>query len=215
MTKHQKISRIFHCVTLCCFLLPFFYTGCRQNAEENATYSKEIQDSIEFKANHTSPYTQDSVSEQTGDTITDTVSTQLSETTVSNSKSESFTPSQDISKKYMFLRPFLVSKEKTFSGIAIIIDSVLIIPYFAVFISFLILLIGLTIKFIDRNARKGIVLLDFLSLIFLFFSQPYSLISEKLWGFWIAIIFILVLTVYDIVSIRLDKHLKDKLNEDK
>jgi hypothetical protein len=174
MTKHQKYSRILHWVTLCCFLLPFFYTGCRQNVEEYAPPGKELKDSIEFKANQTITSTQDSVFEQSTDTNPDTLSTQLSDTTVSNSKNESFTPSQEISYKYKFLRPFLVSKEKTFSGFAILIDSIFLIPYFAVFI-----------------------------------SKPYSLISEKLWGFWIALIFVLILTVYDIFSRRYDKHLKD------
>lgn len=215
MTKHQKYSRILHWVTLCCFLLPFFYTGCRQNIEENPTPGKVIQDSIEFKANQTITSTQDSVFEQSADTTPDTLSTQLSDTTVCNSKNESFTPSQEISSKYKFLRPFLVSREKTFSGVAIIIDSILIIPYFAVFISFLLLIIGLAVKFIDRNAHKVIVLLDFLALISLFFSKPYSLISEKLWGFWIALILVLVLTVYDIVSIRFNKHLKDNSSDNK
>lgn len=215
MTKHQKYSRILHWVTLCCFLLPFFYTGCRQNVEEYAPPGKELKDSIEFKANQTITSTQDSVFEQSTDTNPDTLSTQLSDTTVSNSKNESFTPSQEISYKYKFLRPFLVSKEKTFSGFAILIDSIIIIPYFAVFISFLFLIISLAVKFIDRNANKVIVLLDFLALISLFFSEPYSLISEKLWGFWIALIFVLILTVYDIVSRRYDKHLKDNSTDNK
>jgi hypothetical protein len=95
----------------------------------------------------------------------------------------------------------LVPKENTYTGIAAVIDTAAYLFYFAIFLSFLLLIISLVIKFMEANARKTIVLLNTLALVSLFFSVHFSGYSERLWGFWTALSFMVLLTAYDVALI--------------
>lgn len=205
MTKHYKYSRSLHWVTLCCFLFPFFYTGCGPSAEEKLAMEKTKQDSISA----------DSI--QQGGIYTKSVDTiiQKNITQVNTSKEQgqslslqvdnppssgktTITLSQNISNKNSFLRSLLIPKADTYTGIATVMDIIPYTSFLAIFISLLFLIISLVVKFIDKGAKKAIVLLDFIALIFLCISEPFSLGSEKLWGFWVAVTFTLALTIYDL-----------------
>jgi len=211
MTKHLKFSKRLHWATLCCFLLPFFYTGCGLSSEEKARAEKSKQDSIAaatVNVNNTLIKPADTTI-QNNIPQKDTSNTQVSivhpDTTTSKSEKESKSPSEKISTKFEFLRPLLIPKEDTYTGLATVIDSVPFICFFSVFICLLFLVISLTVKFIDLSARKTIVLLDTFASIFFFIARPYSWDSEKLWGYWVALAFITVLTIYDFYIIKLSR----------
>ena len=121
------------------------------------------------------------------------------------------TPSQIISREYAFLRPILESKEDTFSGLAILIDTLNYIPFFGIFLYILLSILGLTMKYIDSNGIRSIVLLQTLSLFFLAISRTFSFKSEILWGYWFAIVLVSVLTILDIYI--LTKEFKNKVKD--
>lgn len=205
MIKHFKFSKGLHWITFCCFFLPFFYTGCGPSYKEKEAAEKAKQDSAATITSNSVKEPKDSLTAKSFDITYNKQIASLSADTIS--KTETKTPSQKIVNEFKILRPVLIPKEDTYTGIATVIDSIPFIAYFAIFISFLFLIISLIIKFIEKNARKTIVLLDVLTIIFLFISTPYSWNSEKLWGFWVATTFTIVLTIYDFYIIRhIKKH---------
>jgi hypothetical protein len=110
-----------------------------------------------------------------------------------------------IANRVPFLAPVLVPKEDTYTGIASVINLIVVTEYIAIYISFLLLLICFTIKFIDKEARKTIVLLDVLATVLLFISRAENLTSHILYGYWLAFSFAVVLTVYDFYVMRINK----------
>ncbi len=116
----------------------------------------------------------------------------------SSSKKENELSSTEISKQAPILKPFLNPSDNVYSGIATVFDSIPLICFFMTPIAFLILLIGFTTKFIDKNARRIIVLLDFLVITFLLVAQSLSWECQRLWGFWTTVGFVGLLTIYDI-----------------
>jgi hypothetical protein len=98
-----------------------------------------------------------------------------------------------------------VPKEDTYTGIASVINLIVVTEYIAIYISFLLLLICFTIKFIDKEARKTIVLLDVLATVLLFISRAENLTSHILYGYWLAFSFAVVLTAYDFYVMRINK----------
>ena len=73
---------------------------------------------------------------------------------------------------------------------------------------FIFSILSLTIKYLESNATKIIVLLNVLSLFFLVISRPFGLFDNKLWGFWITIISFSSVTILDIYI--LTKHYQNK-----
>ena len=231
MTKHFKFSKRLHLATLCCFLFPFFYTGCGSSAKEKAAHEKYIQDSIAAQESNAieeailAAVVKDSAFIQPVDTIiqnnilqTDTSYTQTlisqPDSSTFKKETESKSYSETISTKFEFLRPLLIPKEDTYTGLATVIDSIQLIYFFSTFICFLFLLISLVVKFIDLNAIKTILLLETFALIFLYIAPGiYSVVITggtietfwglRIWGYWVALTFILALTIYDFYIIRL------------
>ncbi len=213
MKKHFAYSKRLHLATLCCFLLPFFYfTGCGPSAEEKAAREKATQDSIIAveKTMTTNVFVKpdtinkERIKENVSDTTIQTKeSTPIAREPEKEDKSKS--NSEKISDKYGFLSPILIPKPNTYTGLASIIDTTSLAFLASIFISFLLLIISLVVKFIESKARKTTVLLNFLSLIFLLFSRPYSYDYNILWGYWVAISFVALLTAYDVVIIIIAK----------
>ena len=250
MTKHFKFSKRLHLATLCCFLFPFFYTGCDTSlsvrlAKEKAEKYKQdsiaaqdsiaqiialseisaVQDSIADYGNAQAAVVKDSALIKPVDTIiqnntlqTDTSYTQTlisqPDSSTFKKETESKSYSETISTKFEFLRPLLIPKEDTYTGLATVIDSIPLIYLISPFICFLFLLISLVVKFIDLNAIKTILLLETFALIFLFIAPGmYSFVITggtietfwglRIWGYWVALTFILALTIYDFYIIRL------------
>ena len=188
MKKLFKYSRLLHWITFLCLCLPFFYTGCKK-AEAPADESVQI-DTTSINPELANTERIDSIA----------INRQQKSIGEEESKPEEKekTLSETLSKEYTFLQPILVSKENTFSGLAILIDSGSYIIFFSVFIYFLLSILSLTIKYLDSNGIKTIVLLEVLSLFFLVISRPIGIFHDKLWGLWVAIILFSALTIFDI-----------------
>ena len=211
MTKQFKISRRLHLATICCFLLPFFYTGCGATEEEKAEEEKVEHDSIPTLTNQTSTTFQDSFMNKSIDSVSeknfaqiDTTKTQtesIEPDTFKTKKEES--PSEQIINKFTFLRPVLMPAKYTYSGLGTIINTTPYIRFFTIVISFLILLLCFVVKFIDKKALKTIVLLEILVFVFLIISKPHSWDFNILWGFWVTVVFSFALTLYDIYILNL------------
>jgi len=216
MTNQNKYSRLIHIVTMLSFLLPFFFNGCGQTAaKKKKAEDKRIQDSIEnaqkyFDSTHVNLNQPDTIRQikiSQVDTVKKQMSTNHADTIKNNADKKSEYLSEEISKKYSFLSSILIPKADIHTGLATVIDTFRYINYFAIFISLLLLIISLTIKFVDVDAKKAIGLLDTIALIFLAITQSAFITSETLWGYWVCLTALICLTVYDLYLILLDKRL--------
>jgi hypothetical protein len=212
MTILYKKSLRIHWATLLCFFLPFFhYSGCG-SAEEKAE-AQRVSDSIAIvEAHKTNAIVEDSIEKITN--IKDTISTSKLDTTISESESVSTTekisePENKIEKAptdESILRKLLYPRTDYYTGFGEVNSSLLYVGFSLVFISLFLLIITLIIKYIDKDARKAIVLLDVLSFILLYFADPPSDGEvEKLWGYWVCLTFLGVLTIYDFYVTRQQK----------
>jgi hypothetical protein len=216
MITNYKYSKRLHLATICCFLLPFFYGGCGSGPEEKAAAEKAKTDSLEaIEAVKTAETLHDSVIGTFPDTITqnniskkDTPDKQVliqESDTKQKTEDNSKTVSQKVVNNFPFLRSFLIPREYTYTGIASVIDVSGFIVWISIFVSFLLLIIGLIVKFIETGALKTIILLDILALGFLIISESMSWDCEKLWGFWLCVVLASLLTIYDIYIIILKR----------
>ncbi len=195
MNKQTRISKILHWIVLLSFFLPFFYTGCQPESKEEKEQAK--LDSIEMANNPI-----DSLAPENSEN--DTLSSTKSDSTNSEKEKKDELLSIKIAHKFPYLKPLLIPEKDTYSGIAVALDSFFYLFFFGVFNSFFLLIISLTAKFIQKEARKLIVFLEILSIIFLSISHPYSFDSKTLWGFWVCLGLIILLTVYDFYLIKLN-----------
>jgi hypothetical protein len=204
MLKHSKYSIRLHWVTMLCFLLPFFYTGCDISREEKEAEEMALADSTktivkveEINSDSTSVH---------ADSLLATRMSELTDTSNSKKDSKEKTISGKIVEKYSILQPILVPKEGVYSGIAVVIDTFSYLAYCTIFICFLLLIISLITKYMEPKAKKIIALLNLLAFISLLFSHPYSWDSVKLWGYWTTLAILFILTLYDLYIIKLSKN---------
>ena len=208
MNKHYKYSNILHLITLCCFTLPFFYSSCGPSAEEKMKMEgRRIQDSIDNVNGLTTTNNSDSIIEYANPAIvSENIDSLQANDTIKPSLTESETFNNDkpysntICIKYPFLKPILVPKENNYTGLASALNVFELIDLFSCFISLLLLLIAMLIKFIERNARKSIILIELFSFLFLFISQPniqFTFSANVLWGYWCCLVCMGILVLYD------------------
>jgi hypothetical protein len=205
MIKHFKYSKVIHTITLLCFLLPFFYTGCEKQKVSKAmneaiTDSMAVADSVNIQ-----PHKIGCLETNSLDSVKNVIST---DDTTSENKTEALglikpqkqeeVLSQILSTKYSFLKPLLIPTDETYSGIGAFLNLIPFFKWFAIFLSFLLLVIGLVIKFIDSGSIISIVLIDTIALISLIFSQTPSWNCERLWGFACCVFLASILTFYDL-----------------
>ena len=162
---------------------------------------QSTQDTLETK----------SIEETNGSNIaqTDTSKTEMLKPDTKQKK-EDKTPAEYLSNNFSFLRPILMPIEYTYSGLGTIINTMFFIRIFSIVISILLLILSLLVKFIENKARKTIVLLDALAFVFLVIAIPATLGYEILWGFWVAVIFSLALTLYDFYILKLEETIEKK-----
>jgi hypothetical protein len=212
MRKYDRFSKVIHTAVLCSFFLPFFFTGCGNKKQDDGS---EI-DATENTANLETTTTEDTSSINYTSTIVENQTPKVDSSnkesnlviTDSNSSLNQMKPkyiSERICNTFEFLRPLLIPELNTYTGIGVVIDSIPATPFFSAFISLLFLFISLLIKYIEKNARISIVLLESLALIFLIMATPYSFTSHKLWGYAVALVLIAFLIVYDLYIIRINK----------
>ncbi len=188
MNKIFKYSKLLHWFTFLCLLLPFFYTGCKE--EKETIQQTEIDSTISNIETIDSSVDSSKLSNEPKETI--------DKTDNSRKDDKEEMPSQIISREYPFLRLILVSKKDTFSGLAMLIDTGKYVTAFSIFLYVLLSILGLIVKYIDRNAIKPIVIIETLSLLCLIISRPISYNCEILWGFWIAVVLVSISTIFDI-----------------
>ena len=192
MKKLFKYSEFLHWMTFLCLCLPFFYTGCRK--AEAATEEEVRVDTTSIDPESANTVKIDSIAiKKQQDSIAE-------EKPNVEEKEETF--SETVSRENTFLKPILVSKEKRFSGLAMLIDSGISIFYFSICVYFLLSIISLTTKYLESNAIKTIVLLDVLALLFLIISLPVTIFYERLWGSWVTIILFSTVTIIDIYILK-------------
>ncbi len=203
MKKLLKYSIFLHWMTFLCLCLPFFYTGCEKKAEAPAHEEVQIQvDSTRLNQKKIDTIALDKkVVKETKKSINKVKS---------KTENKEETLSETLSQEYPFLKSILVSKENTFSGWAMIIDSGSYILVFSIFIYFLLSILSLTIKYLESNAIKTIVLLDVLALLFLILAEPIAIFNNRLWGVWVAIIIFSTLTILDIYILIKNQQFKRK-----
>jgi len=218
MLKHYRYSKILHWLTLLCFFLPFFYTGCQENGkakdeqQPDTTIVGDTMVAIREKAIDTTDSSKTVNWESkavVSDSLRSSANTQSSVPETYDSKEER-TLSLQLTDSFTFLKPLLMPDKDIYTGIGIVINTFPLFLFIMIFISFLLLIISLLVKFIDRNARKAIVLIEALGLASMGFSYPFSygafsLDSERLWGYWICLVIFITMVVYDSILIRFKK----------
>jgi len=201
MKKLSKYSRLLHWTTFLCLCLPFFYNSCGKKADAAAEEAVAI-DTTSISIEKEKTISIDSIA------IPKQQELIVEEEPKIEKKDEK--ASEIISREHTFFKPILVSKENTFSGLAILIDSGTYVLFFSLFLYAILSLLSLTIKYLDSNAIKTIALIDILALFFLSISQPMDIFYDRLWGFCVAVIFVSLLTILDIYIVA--KFWKDKRN---
>jgi hypothetical protein len=200
MKKLFKYSRLLHCMTFLCLCLPFFYTGCKK-AEAPAEETVQIDTtSINPELANTVRIDSIAINKQQKSIVEEESKPEEKEKTLS----------ETLSQDYNFLKPILVSKKNTFSGLAIVIDSGSYIIFFSLFIYVLLSILSLTIKYLDSSGIKTIVLLEVLALFFLVISRPIGIFDDKLWGLWVEIILFSIVTILDVYILIKYHHNKRK-----
>lgn len=215
MTKYFRVSKIIHWVTLCCFISPFFYTGCGDRADEVAVEEVSIQDSTISDTTANYQVLTDSInltfvdSSKQQNVAKDDSSIIITadleqDSTAAKAKKDDDVLSQKICNKLSFLRFILIPEPNTYTGLALVVDIIPFLPFISIFLCFLFLIISLVIKFVEAIAKKSIVLFEFMALIFIFIAKPYYSwgMGEKLWGYWLTTLFIIFLCAYDMYLIR-------------
>ncbi len=230
-TLNNKYSRILHILTILCFLLPFFYRSCgpsaseKRRAEEKKLELIAAEDSIlQSKGSSISTAeeekleliaAEDSVFQsESSSTSPENQEVDLSENTTSPDghdtnieKEDEFFTSKKLTDKFPFLKIILLPKEDTYTGLGAIVNAYPYVSYFATFISFLLLIISLTVKFIEVAARKTVILLEIIAIIFQFFAYQESeaiiaVYNKTLWGYWVCLGFLFLLITYDFALLR-------------
>jgi hypothetical protein len=205
VTKHFKYSKGLHVLTLCCFLMPFFYSGCHDSKEEKEK-NEELAEMVDTIATTAEPVDMDSA--QFAEYLAKSVDTSKTKNNDINFD-DPFVKGDSIFNCVPFLKPVLNPDKECYSGLGLMIAQSPLILMTATFTCFLLLIISLTIKYIDHNAKRAIVLLEILALISLLIARPYSFQFERLWGLWVAVFFVSLLTIYDFYIARVS-YLNDK-----
>jgi hypothetical protein len=191
MKKQLMFSKIVHWIAILCLLLPFFYTGCDREKKAKEPIAQDTslvvaEDTATVVIPDTPAYAENPTPEPK-DTAVPTHSDK-SDDLLSNTLSE----------RYPWLKPVLIPKEDTSTGLAVVLDSGPFIPLFAPFVFLLILLLGLLTKYLNNKALNIHLVMDLTALVALVLAKPMAFHAERLWGFWVAVGFTGVMTLLDL-----------------
>jgi len=197
MNKSLLYSRILQFSIVLSFLLPFFFVGCEQKADESAA----IVDSTAT--------VEDTFTKDLSRALTDSAAIVPSQKTevisvdpdanLSKENEKSF--SKELTHNYPWLSPVLTPSHDVFTGIALVINLSREAIFFNIFFAFFLILICLSIKFLEKHAIRTQILINTLALAFLYVYIPTFLSGERLWGFWICFTLILLTIANDIYRI--------------
>jgi len=229
MEKLPTWSKILHGIVLLCFLLPFFYTGCGPSAKEMAAKEKAKQDSIEavrkagIDTSSVKTIPEDTVKPLSDaeklallkDSIREKQALDSLDKTATENDDKEKNLSDIIVEKHPFFRPFLLPEPNTYTGLGQVINLLNYAFFCSLFISFLLLILGLLFRFTDKHARISVIILDFIALIFLFLSPAFFWAGDILWGYWLTFTLLGLLFLYDIFILIMQKRMLKRLTGNK
>jgi len=194
------LSKAIHWLAVLCLLLPFFYTGCNREEKEEETVTPDTalvvaEDTATVVAEDTAMMTPPDTN-----VIAESVTPEPVDTaTPAKSNKEADVLSEELTEKYPWLKPILIPKEDTSTGLAVVLDSGFYFPLFGSFVFALLLVMGLLIKYLNRKALNIHLLLDLMAIAALLLAHPIAWNMERLWGFWVTLGVVSVMTLYDIL----------------
>jgi hypothetical protein len=196
-------SRLLNLFVILTFFFPFFYDGCAESSQKEAE-TKQNSDSINA-ININGRTITGTVDLNNTDTLKEPIDKPGRKSTIESQNDDEST-CQSLVKKYPFLSIVLMPSKYTYSGIGAIVNVSPMFYYFSIFISFLLLFIGLLIKFIDPNSTRTFIILDILILVGIAVSRNMSFSFERLWGYWACILMSSFLLIFDIFFHKTEKH---------
>lgn len=215
----MRISKLLNVLVLLTFLLPFFYTGCGSpTADELAAKamadSIRIADSLSLLPNLVDSNSQTINIEdlKSEDSIQNTV---FYDDTISNNSEDvqnsDFFSDKTIAEKIVEDFPFseiiINPSDGVVTGFGSILMTLEYFSYISVFFAFILLIIGLVIKFIEPKSIKTLIILDAFTLLCLVLSSIPSLgVFYYLWGYWVSVIFASIILIFDsYILLKYDK----------
>lgn len=199
MKNPLLVSRLLQFSIVLSFLLPFFFVGCENSLEE----SRSMTDSM----------TVDTVSTELSDTLSkqntslDSLSNNSTQT-ATNDTLDKDDFSKELIAEHEWLRPILIPSSEVYTGMGLIINLLKRSIFFNIFFAFLLITIGLVLKFLETSAIRTQILHNVLAIVFLFIYIPNLFSGKRLWGFWLCLLLIFLTLALDIYRLILNRSKK-------
>ena len=210
MKKKINYSIILQIGLLLTFFLPFFPHGCLKPEQAAPATDSVAVDTAHIVADSTSidnSSTIDSTSLVKNIEETDSVKSD----SIYNSSHNTNNPSNEdkelsliLSNKSIILK-CLLRPNNNYTGIATLLDTIGLFQYgFSLGLAFILWIISLVIKLKDFN--NIYLFINILGTVLLFFSHPLTICGDnKLWGFWVCLVWSILMTVYDLYILKKQK----------
>lgn len=194
METKLKLSKLLQIGLLLTFFLPFFPRGCEAKKAENAPAVDSTVVTVDTLRQVSSKLTKENEKSDTLKTAAFGNTTQKTEK--KEPKIEDKELSARIAKKSSIVK-LLLRPNDNYTGIASLIDYFSFIELgYGLGIAFILWIIGLIIKLKDFN--NIFLLINTLGLVFMSVSHSLNVFNDnRLWGFWVCIIWSATMTVYD------------------
>ncbi len=192
MKRPLLFSRLLQFSIVLSFLLPFFFVGCEKSGESaTAADSTAIADTLHVMPSDSTAHSTDS-SSATISELKDSTQPATNDTIYENQKESTF--SEELINEDEWLGPFLMPESGVFTGMGLIVNVIKPSLFINIIFAFFLILIGLSIKFLEKSAIRTQLLINFLAIIFLFLYTPDVFGVHRLWGFGVCLM-LLVLTI--------------------
>ncbi len=211
MKKKIRFSIILQIGLLLTFFLPFFPQGCMKVADEGPAVDTTAVDTTAVVVD---TLCTDSLLKDSTDLVQEPEKVDSSKaSTIDNSNQNTNKPrnkekelSESLSDKSIILKN-LLRPNNNYTGIAVIIDLFSIFQFgFGLGLAFILWIISLIIKLKDFN--NIFIFINIIGTILLSFSHSLQILSsdKKLWGFWVCLIWSILMIIYDFYILRKKKN---------
>ena len=189
------------------FFLPFFFVGC-EKSEESATAADTLTtvDTLQIIPSDSTTYSSDSLSPKISQ-AKDSTDLVTNDTIYENEKESGF--SKELINEHEWLSPFLMPDPGVFTGLGLVVNVIRQSIFINILFAFLLILIALSSKFLEKSAIRTQLLINFLAIIFLFLYTPDIFSAHRLWGFGICLSLLTLTMALDIYRLILT-HTKNK-----
>ncbi|MDF2454459.1 MAG: hypothetical protein K0R51_452 [Cytophagaceae bacterium] len=206
MERPLLFSRLLQSFIVLSFSLPFFFVGCEKSDESAAAVDSTVAvDTLQVVPSDSSTASSDSLSGQISDTQ-DTIQIATNDKTEEHEEKSDF--SKELIKEHEWLRPFLMPDKEIYTGLGLVLNIFRQSIFYNIFFSFLLILIGFAIKFLEKSAIRTQLLLNLLAIVFLYIYLPTFLSGERLWGFWVCLSLLVLTIALDIYRLILTQKKK-------